>query len=102
MADIEEIKKDVDRLKEKVADIELSITKSLGEIKSDLSEIKAFMKNNTQNDDLKNELIVKDVKSNTERISKLEGNQSKIVWAFVMAFLGLIGEAVIYYIQNKP
>lgn len=99
MADIEQR---VDRLEEKVAKLELDINTSLGKIESDLTEIKTYVKSNSQNDELKNELIIKDVKSNSDRIGKLEGNQAKIVWAFVMAFLGLIGEAVIYYIQNKP
>ena len=102
MADIDEIKKDVDKLKDKVSKLEIDITTSLGQIKNDLVEIKTFMQNNSKTNDLKNELIEKDVKNNTKEIDALKSNQNKIVWTIVLAFLGLIGEAVIYYIQNKP
>ena len=99
MADIEER---VDRLEEKVAKLEIDITKSLGEIKTDLHEIKSTLKGNSSEDDLKNKLIEKDIKSNNERITKLENNQAKIVWTIVLAVIGLVGKALIDYIQRMP
>lgn len=99
MADLEER---VQKLEDKVKDLEININKSLAEIKISLSEIKTTLLGSTSSGDLKNELIEKDVKSNTKRIEGLESNQSKIVWTIVVAVLGIIGEAVIYYIQTKP
>lgn len=99
MADLEER---VSNLEKKINELELNINKSLNEIKVSLTEISTTLKNNASSGDLKNELIEKDVKSNTKRIDVLEGNQNKIIWVIVMAVIGLIGEAVIYYLQNKP
>lgn len=99
MADLEER---VSNLEKKINELELNINKSLNEIKVSLTEISTTLKNNTSSGDLKNELIEKDVKSNSKRIDVLEGNQNKIIWVIVMAVIGLIGEAVIYYLQNKP
>lgn len=98
MADIE---KRVDKLEEKVAQLELNINSSLGDIKTDLAEIKTYVQSNSNSNDLKNNLIEKDVVSNTERIKKLEDNQSKIAWAIIMSVIGLIGEAVLFYLKSK-
>lgn len=92
----------VDKLEERVAKLEIDITKSLGEIKTDLNLIKGTLKGNSSEDDLKNELIKKDVKANGDRITKLENNQSKLAWTIILAVLGVLGEAVYYFIQNKP
>ena len=98
MADIEQR---VDKLEEKVARLELNINKSLGDIKTDLTEIKTYVQTNSSNNDLKNNLIEKDVVSNKERIKKLEDNQSKIAWAIIMSVIGLISEAVLFYLKSK-
>lgn len=98
MADIE---KRVDKLEEKVAQLELNINSSLGEIKNDLTEIKTYVQSNSNSNDLKNNLIEKDVINNTERLKKLEENQSKIVWAVIMSVLGVLGEAVLFYLKSK-
>lgn len=102
MVDIEEVKKDVDDLKEKYAKLELGITTSLGDIKSDLVEIKAFMQNNNKTNDLKNELIKQKVDKNTEDIKAVKDAQGKIIWTIILGVVALIGRAVIYYVQNTP
>lgn len=98
MADIEQR---VDKLEEKVAQLELNINNSLGDIKTDLTEIKTYVQSNSNSNDLKNNLIEKDVVNNTERLKKLEENQSKIVWAVIMSVLGILGEAVLFYLKSK-
>lgn len=99
MADLEER---VSNLEKKISELELNINKSLNEIKVSLTEISTTLRSSANSGDLKNELIEKDVKSNSKRIDALEGNQNKIIWVIVMAVIGLIGEAVVYYLQNKP
>lgn len=98
MADIEQR---VDKLEDKVAQLELNINHSLGDIKTDLTEIKTYVQSNSNNNDLKNDLIEKDVKNNSEKIKKLEDNQGKIAWAIIMSVIGVIGEAVLFYIKSK-
>lgn len=98
MADLEQR---VDKLEEKVAKLEISISASLGEIKSDLTEIKTFIENNNKSDDLKNELIRKDVAYNDTRIKKLEDIQAKVVWCIISSFIALVIEAVALYLRTK-
>lgn len=97
MADLEER---VYKLEEKVAKLELDINTSLGEIKTSLAEIKTYIKTDMEANDLKNNLISKDVVNNTTRITKLEENQNKIVWTIIVSVIGLIGEAVIFFMKN--
>lgn len=99
MADLEER---VTNLENKVRELEININNSLNEIKIQLTEISTALKSNSNSGDLKNELIEKDVKQNSKDIEKLKENQGKVVWAIIIAFLGLVGEALVYYIQNKP
>lgn len=104
MADLE---KRVDKLEEKVNKMELELNGSLQEIKSDINEIKAILCANTDNGDLKNQLIEKDIKLNAERIDnvsdrtrKLEENQSKLVWILIGEVVSVLAGAIIYYIKS--
>lgn len=90
----------VEKLEEKVRQLEIDINKSLSDIKASLSEIKTSLKENSNNGDLKNNLIEKDVKINSDRITKLEGIVSKITWGIVLEVLGLAGAAIIYYVKT--
>lgn len=98
MADLEQR---VDKLEEKVAKLELDIKTALGDIQTNLTEIKTYMRKEDENSDLKNKVIEKDVANNDKRISKLEDNQSKVAWAIIGAFIGLLIEAVTLYIRTK-
>lgn len=98
MADLESR---VDKLEEKVSALEKNISTSLGEIKEDLAEIKAYMDKDDENNTLKNKVIEKDISYNAKRITKIEENQSKVVWSIIAAFLGLLIEAVTFYLRTK-
>ena len=93
MTEIEDIKKDVDKLKEKVTELEKGIVTSLGDIKVDLTEIKGYVKSG---DDVMNEKM----KNYEDRISKLEDIVSKITWSIVLEVIGLVGAAVVFYIKS--
>jgi len=94
------IEERVDKLEKKFEELEKSLNDSLTSIKEDLVEIKSCVKNIDSIGDLKNESIKKDIKSNSIRIKKLEDIQSKLLWTVVLAVLGVVGEAVYYFIQN--
>lgn len=80
----------IDKLEKRVDNLEITLNKDLLEIKTDLAVIKSQTSNINVESDLKNEVIIKDVTSNSERIDKLEQNQK---W-FVLAILGLVIETV--------
>jgi len=106
VADLEER---VKNLEEKIKDLEININKSLSEIKISLAEISASLKNSNNSGDLKNELIEKDVKANTEKIkvvsdrtSKLEDSNKWVIRLILGSIIGLVLEAVAFYIKTKP
>lgn len=84
----------IDKLEKRVDNLEITLNKDLLEIKTDLAVIKSQTSNINLESDLKNEVIIKDVTSNSERIDKLEQNQK---W-FVLAILGLVIETVFKFI----
>lgn len=94
------IEERVDKLEKKFDELEKNLNDSLVEIKSDLVEIKSSLKSLDNIEDLKNESIKKDIKSNSIRIKKLEDIVSKLTWTIILAVLGVVGEAVYYFIQN--
>lgn len=94
------IEERVDKLEKKFEELEKNLNDSLVEIKSDLVEIKSSLKNLDNIGDLKNESIKKDIKSNSIRIKKLEDIVSKLTWTIILAVVGIVGEAVYYFIQN--
>lgn len=87
MADLE---KRVEKLENEFIELKLHINSSLAEIHTDVSEIKNLVKNNDDTGELKNEIIKKDVISNTARITKLENNQSKLIWLLIGELAGII------------
>lgn len=109
-ARVEALEKKIPKLEEKMNQIQNEIHGSLADIKTDIVEIKQLMKDAQQIDELKNQLIdkeierksevfAKDVQSNTERIEKLESNQNKLVWTIILEVLGLVGAAVMAYLR---
>ena len=106
MADLEQR---VDELERKFRELEKSINESLSEIKVSLAEISATLKSNNNSGDLKNELIEKDVKANNEKIkvvedrtNKLEDSNKWLVRLILGSIIGLVLEAVAFYIRTRP
>jgi len=106
MADLEQR---VDDLEKKFRELETDINKSLLEIKVSLAEISSSLKSSNNSGDLKNELIEKDVKANNEKIkvvedrtNKLEDSNKWLVRLILGSIIGLVLEAVAFYIRTRP
>ena len=93
MTELEDIKKDVDKLKEKFTELEKGVVISLGDIKVDLTEIKSYVKNG---DGAMNEKMENYEKRNT----KLEDIVAKLTWFVVLGVLGIAAAAIVYYIKT--
>lgn len=93
MTELEDIKKDVDKLKEKFTELEKGVVISLGDIKVDLTEIKSYVKSG---DGAMNEKM----ENYEKRITKLEDIVSKLTWFVVLGVLGIAASAIVYYIKS--
>jgi len=103
-----ELEERVKDLEDKVKNLEININKSLSDIKISLAEISASIKNSNNSGDLKNELIEKDVKANNENIQKVEGRVKELedsnkwlVRLIIGSIIGLVLEAVAFYMKTK-
>lgn len=91
MADIEQR---VDKLEEKVDQLEKDINSSLGDIKGELVEIKGLVQKDTSVSELK-------IDRNTERIRRLEDNQTKVVWVIIGEVVAIVTGAVKFYLMSQ-
>lgn len=96
-----DLEKRVDKLEEKVKELEMGLHDSLHEIKMDLQEIKSCVQNNNDTTGLEKQLVEKDVVRNTARIKKLEDNQAKFIWAILLEAISLVGTVIVGYLQFK-
>ena len=103
------IEERVDKLERKFDELEKSLNNSLLDIKSDLAEIKSCVKNSDNTGDLKNALIEKDIKTLEQRVKKAEEkmkeqDESKkwLIRLILGTIIGLVLEAVFFYIKMKP
>lgn len=90
MADIE-IR--MDKLEDKVSQLEKEISTSLGYIKEELVEIKGYVQGGDK-------LVDEKIRNHEEKIKNLENNQSKFIWAIILEFLGLIFGAIKFYLMS--
>ena len=96
MADLESR---VEKLEEKIQKIELDITGSLNELKLDMIEIKDCLKSNSNDGDLKKQIIKKDVKRIKKKKKKIENNQMQFVWLIIGEVITVVGTAIVATIQ---
>lgn len=107
---VENLEKEIPKLRDQISEIQNEIHGSLSTIQNDVVEIKQLMKDQKKIDALESKLIeskidqeskvfAKDVERNTARITKLENNQSKLVWTLIAEVIGVIGAAVIAYLK---
>ena len=103
-----ELEERVKDLEDKVKNLEININKSLSDIKISLAEISASIKSSSNSEDLKNELIEKDVKANNDfihkvenRVKELEDSNKWLVRLILGSIIGLVLEAVAFYMKTK-
>lgn len=97
---IKNIEKELEDLKKKVDKLNEEVPRALSSIEKAVGEIKLLIKKNNEIGAKDNEIMDKDVKENTRRIGILEENQNKVIWAIVLAFIGLIGDIAMQFIQQ--
>lgn len=107
---VENLEKELPKIRDQINGIQNEIHGSLTGISASVAEIKQLIEDQKKIDSLESKLIekeverksdvfAKDVERNTARITKLENNQSKLVWTIILEVLGVIGAAVVAYLK---
>lgn len=106
---IEKLENKFEKIQEKQINTERAIDEKLLHIQETLVELSTLMKGIIENGDLKNKLLKEEIDRNTERIEETNKKLKKIEeakdWLVKLVFgsiVGMILEAVAFYIKLKP
>ena len=88
-----DIEERINRLDERVEKLESKVNEAIPEIQSGIKEIKTILQERPIQEELKNNLLGKDISNHETRIKKIEDNQSwlwKTVGASIIAIVFVI------------
>lgn len=97
--EIKDIEKRVAKLEEKQNELQLFVNKSISNIQIGIAEIKVMLKERLEQDNLKNDLLAKDIHSHDDRLKKIEDNQQWLWRTVVGSIITAIGSVIIFVIQ---
>lgn len=97
--EIKDIEERVSKLEEKQSELQLFVNKSINTIQVGIAEIKVMLKERLEQDNLKNDLLAKDIKAQDERIKKIESNQQWLWRTVTGSIITLIIAAITFVIK---
>lgn len=97
--EIKDIEQRVSKLEEKQNELQVFVNKSINNIQVGIAEIKVMLKERLEQDNLKNDLLAKDIKSHDDRIKKIEDNQQWLWRTVVGSIVTTITGAIVFVIK---
>lgn len=98
--EIKEIEQKVNKLEEEQHDLQQFVNKSVSSIQVGIVEIKTILQERLEKENLKNDLLAKDIQSQDKRIKKLEDNQSWLWKTIAVTVIGTISSAIVFAIRT--
>ena len=95
-----DIEQKVNRLEKKQEELEMFVNKSISSIQVGIVEIKTILQERNEKENLKNNLLEKDIAAQEQRIKKLEDNQQWLWRTIAAGVITAVIGAVIFVIQN--
>ncbi len=95
-----EIEQKVNKLEERQEQLEAFVNKSISSIQVGIVEIKTILQERNEKENLKNNLLEKDIKAQEQRIKKLEDNQQWIWRTVGASIISVIVGAIVFVINN--
>ena len=89
----------VDKVEKRLEKIEDEMNKSIPEIQAGISEIKAILQERPAQEDLKNEILSKDIANIDKRVTKVEDNLNWLWKTVGGAIITIIVGAIVFTIK---
>lgn len=89
----------VDKVEKRLEKIEDEMNKYIPEIQAGISEIKAILQERPAQEDLKNEILSKDIKNTEARVTKIEDNLSWLWKTLAGSIITIIVAAIVFVIK---
>lgn len=92
--------KDLETRQDKIERKQDNIDSIVSDIRSGITSIRESLLSNTEQGDLKNQLLMKDIEGIKDRVKKLETNQRWLVTSIVGEVLAIIFGVIMIFIQK--
>lgn len=96
---LQNLKETVEKVKDAEKDLELSVNQKISEIQLGITEIKVMLQERVDKENLKNEILAKDIETHESRIKKIEENETWLWRTVVGAILTTVISAIIFVIK---
>ena len=95
-----EIEQKVNRLEKKQEELEMFVNKSISSIQVGIVEIKTILQERNEKENLKNNLLEKDIAAQEQRIKKLEDNQQWLWRTIGASIISIVIGAIVFVIKT--
>lgn len=95
-----DIEQKVNRLEKKQEELEMFVNKSISSIQVGIVEIKTILQERNEKENLKNNLLEKDIAAQEQRIKKLEDNQQWLWRSIAGSILTIVIGAIVFVIKT--
>ena len=97
--ELQNLKETVEKVKDAEKDLELSVNQKISEIQLGITEIKVMLQERVDKENLKNEILAKDIETHESRIKKIEENETWLWRTVVGTILTTVISAIIFVIK---
>lgn len=98
--EINEIEQRVSKLEKEQTELKEFVNKSIGEIQTGIAEIKIMLQERLIQNDLKNDLLAKDINSQNERLKKIEDSQQWLWRTVAGSIVSIIIGAIVFVVKT--
>ena len=95
-----DIEQKVNRLEKKQEELEMFVNKSISSIQIGIVEIKTIVQEKNEKENLKNNLLEKDIAAQEQRIKKLEDNQQWLWRTIAGSIIATVIGAIVFVIKT--
>ena len=95
-----DIEQKVNRLEKKQEELEMFVNKSISSIQVGIVEIKTILQERNEKENLKNNLLEKDIAAQEQRIKKLEDNQQWLWRTIAGSIIATVIGAIVFVIKT--
>lgn len=97
--ELKDIEERVIKLERNQEELKNFVNKSIGDIQVGIAEIKVILTERLEKENLKNTILENDIKSQNERVKKLEDNQQWLWRTVTASIIGIVVSAIVFSIK---
>lgn len=97
--ELQNLKDKLEKMQEAEKELELSVNQKISEIHLGITEIKIMLQERADKEDLKNEILAKDIKMHENRLKKIEENETWLWRTIVGTIISTAAAAIIFTIK---